>query len=150
MRAGPCAGPPWEGPHFGNSPSSEGDRCKTALKADCSAGSRSPHVRLPLPFQGTDILGQVWREGQRWSREGRTRCLSSCIKLCVSFIGMGCQGCGGTQHSHSNFHTSSGGSCPPLHSQQQREGSQMKSPARSGEAASWLMWPPSSRWYSLR
>lgn len=24
---------PWEGPHFGNSPSSEGDRCKTALKA---------------------------------------------------------------------------------------------------------------------
>lgn len=69
-------------------------------------------------------------------------------KLCVSFIGMGCQGCGGTQHSHSNFHTSSGGSCPPLHSQQQREGSQMKSLARRWEPASWLMWPPSSRWYT--
>lgn len=36
-----------------------------------------------------------------------------------------------TQHLHSNFHTT-GGSCPPLHSQHQREGSQIKNPQEVG------------------
>ena len=62
--------------------------------------------------------------------QGGRRCLSHFIKLYVSFIGMGCQGHGGTQPGHSNFYTSSGRSCPLLHSQQQREGPQIKNPRK--------------------
>lgn len=103
------------------------------VRGRCTAGLTQG--RKPPHPQGPDAQGQVWSGVSVGAgREG----ISCFINWYVSFIGMDCHKWGGTRHSRSDFRTSSGASGPPLCSQQQERGSQVRSPARRWWAAAHL------------